>query len=140
MARIRQIAPLLLAAAFALSATVHLVRPQVFEPIMPRALPEPTRRPLIYASGVAELACAIGLVRRATWAAAASTSLLVAVLPANVQMALDAGTGRHPGIADNPLLAWGRLPLQIPMVWAARQARVNGNRAAAGRGGAVAAP
>jgi len=44
-----------------------------------------------------------------------------AVFPANVQMALDSGSGRNPGVADNRLLAWARLPLQLPMIWAARQ-------------------
>jgi uncharacterized membrane protein len=48
---------------------------------------------------------------------------LVAVFPANLQMALDAGSGRHPGVMDNAALAWGRLPLQAVMIWAARQAR-----------------
>jgi uncharacterized membrane protein len=48
---------------------------------------------------------------------------LAAVFPANLQMALDAGSGRHPGAMDNAALAWGRLPLQAVMIWAARQAR-----------------
>jgi len=51
----------------------------------------------------------------------ASTALLLAVWPANLQMALDAGTGRHPGGMDSPLVAWGRMPLQLPMLWAARE-------------------
>jgi hypothetical protein len=38
-------------------------------------------------------------------------------------MALDSGSGRNPGVADRPALAWARLPLQVPMVWAALQAR-----------------
>jgi uncharacterized membrane protein len=79
---------------------------------------------LIYVSGVAELICAVGLFRRKPWAAAASTAVLVGVFPANVQMALDAGSGRNPGATDNAALAWGRLPLQAVMIWAARQARV----------------
>jgi uncharacterized membrane protein len=90
---------------------------------MPRLIPDQGHRALIYLSGVAELACAVGLVWRTRWASAASTALLVAVFPANVQMALDAGSGRHQGPMDKPALAWGRLPLQLPMLWAARQAR-----------------
>ncbi|WP_454049794.1 DoxX family protein [Cellulomonas sp. Marseille-Q8402] len=114
------------ATAFAVSGVVHLVRPQVFEPIVPRALPHP--RDLVLVSGVAELACAAGLVlpgtRRA--AGAASAALLVAVFPANVQMAVDAVRG---ATADRsgPRLAraavtLARLPLQWPLVrwaWAA---------------------
>ena len=49
-----------LAGLFITSGTTHLVKPQVFEPLVPHALPR--RRELIYASGVAELVCAAGLL------------------------------------------------------------------------------
>ena len=124
MSNIRRRAPSVLATAFAASAIVHVVRPASFTAIMPRAIPAQHHRNLIYASGVAEAVCAIGLFRRAPWAAPASVAVLASVFPANVQMALDAGSGRNPGPADTRLVAWGRLPLQIPMVWAALQARV----------------
>jgi uncharacterized membrane protein len=113
---LRRRAPDVLAAAFTASGTVHLVRPQAFAAIMPRALPERHHKNLIYL-------CAVGLFRRTRWAAPASVAVLGAVFPANLQMALDAGSGRNPGAADTHLLAWGRLPLQIPMVWAALQSR-----------------
>jgi uncharacterized membrane protein len=127
---LRRTAPLALAGAFGASGVVHLVRPSSFDAIMPRLVPTRLHRTLIYASGAAELACALGLVRGDRWASPLSIAVLAAVFPANVQMALDAGTGRNPGIADSPLLAWGRLPLQAAMVWAARQDRP---RAQAGR-------
>jgi uncharacterized membrane protein len=110
-----------LAAAFATSAGVHLVRPQSFASIMPRVIPQRHHTNLIYASGVAELICAVGLLRRTRWAAPVSVATLVAVFPANVQMALDSGSGQGP--ADNRILAWGRLPLQAAMIWAALGAR-----------------
>ncbi len=44
------------------------------------------------------------------------------MFPANVQMALDAGTGRNTGPSDGRAVAWGRLPLQLVMAWAALQA------------------
>jgi uncharacterized membrane protein len=113
----------LLAAIFTTSGLVHLGYPKAFERIMPRAIPEQHHRNLIYVSGVAELVCAAGLRRRSSWAAPASLAVLAGVFPANVQMALDAGTGRNPGPTDNALLAWGRLPLQLVMMWAALQAR-----------------
>jgi uncharacterized membrane protein len=48
--------------------------------------------------------------------------LFVALFPANVQMALDGGTGG--GLLGSPLVAWLRLPLQIPLiVWAVWVAR-----------------
>jgi uncharacterized membrane protein len=123
MNRIRRRAPDVLATAFTGSAVVHFFRPESFMPIMPRAIPDRHHRNLIYLSGVAELVCAIGLYRRTRWATPASVAILGAVFPANLQMALDAGSGRNPGPADKAAVAWGRLPLQIPMVWAAFQAR-----------------
>jgi uncharacterized membrane protein len=108
---------------FTTSGIIHLVRPQAFAAIMPRAIPEQHHTNLIYLSGLAELACAVGLVRRTRWGAGASVAVLAAVFPANLQMALDAGSGRNPGPSDSPAVAWGRLPLQIPMIWAALQAR-----------------
>jgi uncharacterized membrane protein len=121
--RLRRRAPLALAAVFCASGVVHLVRPQVFASIMPRCIPEAHHTDLIYASGVAELACAAGLVRRTRWAAGASLLTLAAVFPANVQMALDAGSGRNAGPSDSRAVAWGRLPLQLLLAWAALQAR-----------------
>ena len=123
MVRLRRRAPAALAALFLGSGIVHLVRPQAFASIMPRAIPEEHHTNLIYASGVVELVCAVGLVRRTRWASAASLAILAAVFPANIQMALDAGTGRNPGPSDSRLVAWGRLPFQLAMAWAARQAR-----------------
>jgi uncharacterized membrane protein len=123
MARLRRRAPQVLAAAFLGSGVIHLVRPQSFASIMPRAIPEEHHTNLIYVSGVAELVCAVGLVRRTRWASAASLATLAAVFPANIQMALDAGTGRNQGPSDSRAVAWGRLPLQLLMAWAALQAR-----------------
>jgi uncharacterized membrane protein len=123
MSRLRRVAPLALAGAFLTSGTIHLVRPVAFQSIMPRSIPTRHHRALIDASGLSELICAVGLVRRTRWAAPASTALLLSVFPANVQMALDAGSGRNPGATDNAMVAWGRLPLQVPMIWAALQAR-----------------
>ncbi len=123
MSELRRRAPDLLAAAFTTSGLVHLVRPATFAALMPRLIPARHHRGLIYLSGLAELICAAGLWRRTRWAAPASVAVLGAVFPANVQMALDAGSGRNPGPADKAVVAWRRLPLQLPMVWAALQAR-----------------
>jgi uncharacterized membrane protein len=123
MDRVRRSSTLTLATLFTASGIVHLVRPQFFLEIMPRAIPEHYHRGLVYASGVVELVCAEALIRRRPVGPAISTAVLLAVFPANVQMALDAGTGRHPGATDNAVVAWGRLPLQALMVWAALQGR-----------------
>jgi len=101
--------------AFAVSAVVHLVRPEVFARIVPARLPAPRR--LVHLSGVAEAVCAGGLLGGAAWAGPASAALLLAIWPANISMALAAGSGRHPGILDSRVLTWARVPLQLPMIW-----------------------
>ncbi|MDF9717771.1 DoxX family protein [Nocardioides sp. ChNu-153] len=102
-----------LATGFAVSGVVHLVRPETFEPLMPRALPAHTA--LIKGSGVAELVCAAGLLHPRTRPAAglASAALLAGVFPGNVTMAWRARRSR------NQVYRWGtvaRLPLQVPMI------------------------
>lgn len=117
--RLDRLAPLGVAASFVASGTMHLLRPQVFLPLIPPRLPRP--RAVVYVSGAAELVCAAGLIARRRWAGNAATALLLAVWPGNLQMALDAGSGRNPGLTDSRLLTWGRLPLQLPLIWAARR-------------------
>ncbi|GHD25244.1 DoxX family protein [Nocardiopsis kunsanensis] len=119
--RLRERAPLALGGLFLAAGALHFAKPKPFEAIMPRRLPE--RRAWVYASGAAELVCGAGLLTRRKWAGPASAALLLAVWPANVQMALDSGSGRLPGVADNKALAWGRVPLQAPLIWAALQSR-----------------
>ena len=105
-----------LAAAFAISGTVHLVRPATFASLMPGWVPAHTA--VIQGSGVAELLCAAGLLlprtrRAAGWASAA---LLVAVFPGNLHMAADALAGDD---TTYRAVALARLPLQVPLVWIA---------------------
>ena len=113
-----------LAALFATSGALHLVRPQIFERIVPRRLPE--RRRLVYASGLAELACAAALLHPRTRKAAgwASAALLVAIFPANIQMAVTEGkrASRGTGSRGRRIVALVRLPLQIPLIRAALKA------------------
>jgi uncharacterized membrane protein len=100
------------AAAFSVSGVIHLAHPSTFTPIVPRFLPY--RTALVYASGVAELVCAVGLWRRDRWAGIASAVLLVAVWPANLQ---DAITTQHGANVALKIAIWFRLPLQIPLIW-----------------------
>ena len=123
----------MLAGVFAVAGVLHVVRPAFFDALMPRLVPARLHRPLVYVSGAAELACAVGLVRRARWAPGASTALLLAVWPANLQMALDAGSGRNEGAMDSAAVAWGRMPFQLPLLWAARQAARAQGTATVGR-------
>lgn len=105
-----------MAAAFTLSGVIHLAHPATFTPIVPHFLPRPTE--LVYASGVAELVCAVGLWRRDRWAGIAAAALLVVIWPANLQSAMTAQQG-HDLTAQ--VVNWIRLPLQIPLVWFALQ-------------------
>lgn len=78
------------------------------------------------ASGVAEFGCAALLAGRRTAALGGWTTatLFVIVFPANVQMALDGGVDGAGLPASSDVLAWVRLPLQIPLIlWAISVAR-----------------
>jgi len=111
----------IVAGVFLASGIVHLVRPQVYEPLVPRALP--ARRAIIVGSGVAEMVCAAGLLTRQPWAPAASSALLVAVWPGNVTMAV---AWQRSEKVSPPMkaVAWARLPLQLPLIrWAWRSPR-----------------
>ena len=65
--------------AFLASGVVHLVKPEVYEPLMPSWVPQ--HRRVIVGSGVAELACAVGLLvpRTRRTAGLASVALLLGV-------------------------------------------------------------
>ena len=108
-----------LAAILGISGFIHLGRPEVYEPIMPKLVP--AHREVILASGVAEILCAAGLLvtrlrKPAGWASAA---LLLAVYPANLKMAGDAA---QTDSTRFKAIAWARLPLQIPMIRTALKA------------------
>lgn len=115
-ARYRQYLPWIIAAAFTVSGVIHLAHPATFTPIVPHSLPWHTG--LVYASGVAELVCAVGLWRRNRWAGIAAAVLLVLIWPANLQSAI---TSQHGHDLANKVVGWGRLPLQIPLIWFALQ-------------------
>ena len=99
---------------FVIAGILHFVTPKTYESIMPDYLP--AHRELVYASGVAEAAGGLGLlasspkVRRysAYWLVAT----LVAVFPANLQMALNPEKYRQ----IPPAALWARLPLQLAFI------------------------
>jgi len=109
----------LVAGAFLVSGTVHLVKPEVFEPLMPSWVP--AHREVIVGSGVAELVCAAGLLFGPTRKAAglASAALLLGVYPGNVKMAGDALKGHNRALQAASL---ARLPLQLPLIRGALRA------------------
>ena len=97
----------------------HFALPEAYERVIPRWLGNP--RGVVLASGAAELAAGALLALPATRRAGAwaTVVVLVAVFPANVQMALDGGIAGAGFPLGSPVTAWLRLPLQVPLVvWA----------------------
>ena len=116
-----QRSPLLLAGLLASVGVTHFTAPRSFDATIPKFLPG-SARTWTYASGVAEFALAAGLLapRTRKAAALASAAFFVGVFPANVKMAVD---WRHRPTPQKAL-AFGRLPLQVPLVlWARNVAR-----------------
>jgi|SRR6185437_10114167 len=110
-----------LTAVLGVAGVAHFVRPEFFDEIVPHALPA-SPRAWTYLSGVAELACAVAVARPATrrMGGLAAAALFVAVFPANIQMAVD----YRDRPAQEQAAAYGRLPLQIPLVlWALKVRR-----------------
>ncbi|HEU5149832.1 MAG TPA: hypothetical protein VFU19_05015 [Iamia sp.] len=117
----------ILAGALVVMGVLHLVAPGPFDRIVPRVLGHP--RKWTYLSGVAELAGGIltAVPRTRRTGALLATATIVAVYPANWQMALDSGFPPRDAMGWG---AWLRLPLQVPMIrfaWrVAQQARPEG--------------
>ena len=104
---------LLLGAFFLVAGSLHFLKPKPYVATVPDVLPR--KLEIVYASGVAELAGGAGVLagrRAAGWWLIAT---LIAVFPANVNMAVNAERFNVP----EPLL-WARLPVQgllIAWVW-----------------------
>jgi uncharacterized membrane protein len=102
---------------FIVAGVLHFVIPDAYESIVPRYLP--ARRALVYASGVAEIAGGLGAMNPRTrrLASRLNAATLVAVAPANVEMALH--PERYPQVPGGRATLLARLPLQLPLVaWA----------------------
>ena len=105
------------------AGVMHFVRPRWYMRIMPPYLP--AHRELVYASGVAETAGAIGTMiprtrRPAGWFLIAT---LIAIFPANVHMAMNAERFEK-GVPGGAPALWARLPFQalfVYWVWRATQ-------------------
>ena len=103
----------LLSIFFTVAGALHFLRPRMYEQIVPAYLP--AHHELVLASGAAEIAGAVMVAfpqsRRlgGIWLAAT----LIAVFPANVNMALH--PDRYASLA--PALLYARLPLQGLLIW-----------------------
>jgi len=115
---------LILTALFLFAGTMHLLRPELFLPIMPPWVPFPLLA--VKVSGIFELLGGIGLliphpqIQFLTgWGL---TGLLIAVFPANIYMA--AHHIQIHGFPSRPWMGWARLPLQplliLGVMWVTR--------------------
>jgi uncharacterized membrane protein len=115
-----------LAAFFGFAGTMHFVVPRSYEAIVPPSLRDRSRE-IVIASGVAEIAGAAAILPRRTRRAARwwLLALLVAVFPANVQMAVNPEQVPGLDLKRIPRWAlWARLPLQpLCMLWVWRATR-----------------
>jgi uncharacterized membrane protein len=104
----------LTAAGFIVSGVLHFTHTRAYVAIMPRSFPR--HRESVLVSGVAELVGGAAVLHPATRPAARwwLLALLLAVYPANVQMALN--PQRYKRIP--PWALWARLPVQALFAWA----------------------
>jgi uncharacterized membrane protein len=103
----------LMALAYIAAGINHFVHPSFYIAIMPHWLP--AQALLVAWSGVAEIVLGVALLFRPTRRAAAwgIIALLIAVFPANVQMAQDYYHSGHPQLWAALL----RLPVQGLLIW-----------------------
>jgi uncharacterized membrane protein len=119
----------LLTAAYFYVGVVHVSRPAVFLPIVPHWVPMP--REVVVATGVCEIAGAIGLaIPRTRWLAGLMLALYaLCVWPANVQHAINdlgSGTGlglwyHVPRLLAQPLIIWWALHAGGVTRWPSRR-------------------
>ena len=104
------ISRVLIAALFVVAGVNHFVSPRPYLAIVPPLLPWPLA--LVYISGAAEVAGAIGILWQRTrrLAALGLIVLLIAVFPANIYAAMHGM--QISGSVVPPWGLWARLPLQ----------------------------
>jgi uncharacterized membrane protein len=104
---------LILAIVFIVAGILHFVLTATYVKIMPPYLPAHTL--LVQISGVCEVLGGVGLLTPQTqrFSAWGIIALLIAVSPANIQMAID--HAHWPSIPAWVL--WLRVPLQLPLIW-----------------------
>lgn len=100
------------------AGALHFLKPEPFDSIVPSWVPG-TPRQATLVSGLAELLIGAGLMNPKSRKAAAysAAALFAAVFPANVEMARQwQAESREPLYLA---IAYGRLPLQIPLIQSA---------------------
>ena len=109
----KNISAYIIGLAFILAGVNHFINPEFYLRMMPPVLP--AHELLNYASGIAEIILGIMLFIPQTKVIAAwgLIILLIAVFPANIYMAMEAGKS----IDVSPIVAYIRLPFQFLFIW-----------------------
>ncbi|HLC83112.1 MAG TPA: DoxX family protein [Bacteroidia bacterium] len=104
-----------MALVYVAAGVYHFVNPKLYLKIMPPYLPFHLQ--LIYISGVIEIALGILLIPEGTRSIAAwlIIAMLIAIFPANIQMAINFWQKNSPSL----WMAIARLPLQGVLIWMA---------------------
>ena len=104
----------------------HFVNPRFYKAIMPDYLP--AHDELVAASGVAEIAGAVGTMIPATRKPAGwfLIATLVAVFPANLHMALH--PDRYKNVPGGPTALYARLPVQALFIYWVYKAAISESR------------
>ena len=115
----RRASRLALAALLLGTGALHFVDTSSYERIVPPALGRGHARDLVLVSGAAEMTAGALLMldRTRRLGAGLAAGLFVVVFPANVQMAVDGGIIGAGFPLGSPVVAWLRLPLQVPLLW-----------------------
>lgn len=105
----------IMALVYLAAGIYHFVNPKLYMKIMPTYLPWHLQ--LIYISGVIEIALGILLIPESTRPTAAwlVIAMLIAIFPANIQMAVNFWNKNNPSL----WIAIARLPLQVVLIWIA---------------------
>lgn len=111
-----------LAALLATAGTLHFVKPEFFDAIVPDWMPG-EKRTTTLVSGAVELGVAALIAMPSTRRLGGQLAALTfaVVFPANIQAALDGGMTNVKPPLNSAAAAWARLPLQVPLImWARR--------------------
>ena len=106
----------ILAVLFVLTGILHFVKPKLFTNIMPDYIPY--HLAMVYISGVAEIVGGLGILFEKTqlWAGWGLILLLIAVFPANINMAIE--SIEKSGYASLfSIVTILRLPLQFVLIY-----------------------
>ncbi|MGE0638266.1 MAG: MauE/DoxX family redox-associated membrane protein [Bacteroidia bacterium] len=109
----KNISTYIIGVAFILAGVNHFINPEFYLRMMPPVLPE--HELLNYVSGIAEiiLGAMLFIPKIKVVAAWGLIILLIAVFPANIYMAMEAGKS----IDVSPIIAYIRLPFQFLFIW-----------------------